>query len=43
VVDQRQLASNLKYIDIARAEGGLVAFGGEAADARRAGFSSSRP
>src|SRR5947208_9209008 len=29
VVDQRQLAGNLKYIDIARAEGGLVAFGGE--------------
>jgi aldehyde dehydrogenase (NAD+) len=29
VVDQRQLASNLKYLDIAQAEGGTLAFGGE--------------
>jgi aldehyde dehydrogenase (NAD+) len=38
VVDQRQLASNLKYIDIARAEGGLVAFGGEPLTRETAGF-----
>jgi acyl-CoA reductase-like NAD-dependent aldehyde dehydrogenase len=38
VVDQRQLAGNLKYIDIARAEGGLVAFGGEPLTRDTAGF-----
>jgi len=38
VVDQRQLAGNLKYIDIARAEGGLVAFGGEPLTRETAGF-----
>jgi len=38
VVDQRQLAGNLKYIDIARAEGGLVAFGGEPLTRETEGF-----
>ena len=38
VVDQRQLAGNLKYIDIARAEGGKLAFGGEPLERATAGF-----
>ena len=38
VVDQRQLAGNLKYIDIARAEGGVLAFGGEPLERETAGF-----
>jgi aldehyde dehydrogenase (NAD+) len=38
VVDQHQLAGNLKYIDIARAEGGTVAFGGEALQREKQGF-----
>jgi len=29
VVDERQSAQNLKYLDIARAEGGTLSFGGE--------------
>ena len=38
VVDQRQLAGNLKYIDIARAEGGLLSFGGEPLERETPGF-----
>ena len=38
VVDQRQLAGNLKYIDIARAEGGTLAFGGEPLERETQGF-----
>ena len=38
VVDERQLAGNLKYIDIARAEGGTMAFGGEQLERETPGF-----
>jgi acyl-CoA reductase-like NAD-dependent aldehyde dehydrogenase len=38
VVDERQLAGNLKYIDIARAEGGTMAFGGERLERETPGF-----
>jgi acyl-CoA reductase-like NAD-dependent aldehyde dehydrogenase len=38
VVDQRQLAGNLKHIDIARVEGGTVAFGGEPLERETPGF-----
>ena len=38
VVDERQLAGNLKYIDIARAEGGTIAFGGERLERETPGF-----
>ena len=38
VVDQRQLAGNLKYITIARSEGGLLAFGGQPLERETAGF-----
>ncbi|KQW00827.1 aldehyde dehydrogenase family protein [Rhizobacter sp. Root1221] len=38
VVDQHQLAGNLKYIGIARAEGGTVAFGGEPLQREKQGF-----
>ncbi len=38
VVDERQLAGNLKYVDIARAEGGTVAFGGERLERETPGF-----
>ena len=38
VVDDGQLAQNLKYVDIARREGGKVAFGGEAVTRATPGF-----
>jgi acyl-CoA reductase-like NAD-dependent aldehyde dehydrogenase len=38
VVDERQLAGNLKYVDIARAEGGTIAFGGERLERDTPGF-----
>jgi aldehyde dehydrogenase (NAD+) len=38
VVDERQLAGNLKYVDIARAEGGTIAFGGERLERETPGF-----
>ena len=38
VVDQRQLAGNLKYIDIAQAEGGTLVYGGEPLVRETAGF-----
>lgn len=41
VVDQRQRASNLKYIDIARSEGGTLAFGGEPLERETVGFYQS--
>ncbi|MBK1715518.1 aldehyde dehydrogenase family protein [Rubrivivax gelatinosus] len=37
VVDAQQLAQNLRYVDIARREGGVV-FGGEAVERRTPGF-----
>jgi len=41
VVDQRQRASNMKYIDIARSEGGTLAFGGEPLERETVGFYQS--
>jgi len=38
VVDERQLAGNLKYVDIAQAEGGTLAFGGQPLERETAGF-----
>jgi len=38
VVDARQLAQNLKYVEIARQEGGEIAFGGEALERATPGF-----
>ena len=38
VVDERQLAQNLKYVEIARSEGGHVAFGGETVQRETPGF-----
>jgi aldehyde dehydrogenase (NAD+) len=38
VVDERQLAQNLKYLDIARREGGTLACGGDAVQRRTPGF-----
>jgi alpha-ketoglutaric semialdehyde dehydrogenase len=38
VVDERQLAQNLKYLRIARDEGGTVAFGGETLTRETQGF-----
>jgi acyl-CoA reductase-like NAD-dependent aldehyde dehydrogenase len=38
VVDERQLTGNLKYVDIARAEGGTMAFGGERLERETPGF-----
>ena len=38
VVDERQLAGNLKYLQIARDEGGTIAFGGEALTRATPGF-----
>ena len=38
VVDERQLAGNLKYVQIARDEGGTVAFGGERLERATPGF-----
>ncbi|MFN4008980.1 MAG: aldehyde dehydrogenase family protein [Pannonibacter sp.] len=38
VVDERQLAQDLDYVDIARAEGGKVAFGGERLNREKPGF-----
>ncbi|MDH0865804.1 aldehyde dehydrogenase family protein [Mitsuaria sp. GD03876] len=38
VVDQRQLDQNLRYIDIARREGGTLAFGGEVVERETRGF-----
>lgn len=38
VVDERQLAQDLDYVDIARAEGGRIAFGGERLNREKPGF-----
>ena len=38
VVDERQLAQDLDYVDIARGEGGKVAFGGERLNREKPGF-----
>ncbi len=38
VVDDRQLAQNLKYVDIAQREGGTLAFGGEVLQRETPGF-----
>jgi len=38
VVDERQLAQNLKYVDLARREGGTLAFGGEVLQRETPGF-----
>jgi acyl-CoA reductase-like NAD-dependent aldehyde dehydrogenase len=38
VVDERQLAQNLKYVELARREGGTLAFGGEALQRDTPGF-----
>jgi aldehyde dehydrogenase (NAD+) len=38
VVDERQLAQNLKYVEIARGDGGTLAFGGEVLKRDRPGF-----
>lgn len=38
VVDERQLAQDLDYVDIARSEGGKVAFGGERLNREKPGF-----
>jgi aldehyde dehydrogenase (NAD+) len=38
VVDSRQLASNLKYLEIAKSEGGTLAFGGEPVSCETQGF-----
>lgn len=38
VVDEQQLAQNLRYVDLARLEGGEVVFGGEAVQRRTPGF-----
>ena len=43
VVDARQLASNLKHIDIAQAEGATLAFGGEPLTRETPGFISTLP
>jgi alpha-ketoglutaric semialdehyde dehydrogenase len=38
VVDERQLAQNLRYLDVARRQGGRVAFGGERVTRDKPGF-----
>jgi acyl-CoA reductase-like NAD-dependent aldehyde dehydrogenase len=38
VVDARQLAQNLKYVDLARREGGTLAFGGDVLERETPGF-----
>jgi aldehyde dehydrogenase (NAD+) len=38
VVDDRQLAQNLEYVNIAKGEGGTIAFGGDAVQRRTPGF-----
>jgi len=38
VVDQRQLDQNLRYVEIAKREGGTLAFGGEVVERETAGF-----
>jgi alpha-ketoglutaric semialdehyde dehydrogenase len=38
VVDDRQRAQNLKYLDIARREGGKLAYGGDAVQRKTPGF-----
>jgi len=38
VVDARQLAQNLKYVDLARSEGGTLAFGGDVLERETPGF-----
>jgi len=38
VVDDRQLAQNLKYVKVAKDEGGTIAFGGDAVQRRTPGF-----
>jgi len=38
VVDERQLAQNLEYVDIAKDEGGTLAFGGEVLQRETPGF-----
>jgi acyl-CoA reductase-like NAD-dependent aldehyde dehydrogenase len=38
VVDERQLAQNLKYVEIAKQEGGELAFGGEVLERATPGF-----
>jgi acyl-CoA reductase-like NAD-dependent aldehyde dehydrogenase len=38
VVDERQLAQNLKYVDLAQAEGGTLAFGGDVVERATPGF-----
>ncbi|HEX7689924.1 MAG TPA: aldehyde dehydrogenase family protein [Burkholderiaceae bacterium] len=38
VVDERQLAQNLQYVDIAKAEGGELVFGGERLERATPGF-----
>jgi len=38
VVDERQLAQNLKYVDLAQREGGTLAFGGDVVERETHGF-----
>lgn len=38
VVDEQQLAQNMRYLKVAKDEGGTIAFGGEAAKRKRPGF-----
>jgi acyl-CoA reductase-like NAD-dependent aldehyde dehydrogenase len=38
VVDERQLAQNLKYVELAKREGGTLAFGGDAVQRKTPGF-----